>query len=189
MRYDLSKSGISNWFNKGSIPTLSAWLKIALHGGIGLDKLFAGDIEGWKPLVGPVQLSIELPKSPRAGIRSRELNWDDIRAQLQEMLKEAQPVSVHKASERIGVDRRNLYLSAKAETRALADRYLSHRARMGEERQRQFQAQIEEVLDERSAAGYVGMSARDIWNRPGTEAQSVPSNFRHINAVKAARGL
>lgn len=186
-RYGFSKSGISHWLNKGGIPTLKAWLTIALHGGIGLDKLFAGDVEGWEPPLTPVQMSIELPESPRAGIKSRELDWDSIRAQLQTLLQEPEPVSVHEASERLGVDRKNLYLRANIETRALADRYQRHRASVGEQRQARLQAQIGDVLDERLAAGYEGMSARDIWNRLDTEAQSVPGIFRHISQVIDSR--
>jgi hypothetical protein len=186
-RYGFSKSGISHWLNKGGIPALKAWLTIALHGGIGVDKLFAGDVEGWEPPLVPVQMSIELPESPRAGIKSRELDWDDIRAQLRAMLDEPQPVSVNEASERVGVDRKNLYLQANAEARAIADRYLRHRAARGEQRQTRLQSQIGEVLDERLAAGYEGMSARDIWHRLDTEAQSVPSIFRHIATVMDSR--
>ncbi|WP_159099412.1 hypothetical protein [Parazoarcus communis] len=43
------------------------------------------------------------------------------------------------------------------------------------------------MLDERLAAGYEGMSARDIWYRLDTEAQSVPSIFRHIATVMDSR--
>lgn len=186
-RYGFSKSGISHWLNKGGIPALKAWLTIALHGGIGLDKVFAGELEGWEPPLVPVQMPIELPESPRAGIKSRELDWDDIRAQLRAMLQEPQPVSVNEASERVGVDRKNLYLRANAEARAIADRYLRHRAARGEQRQTRLQSQIAEVLDERLAAGYEGMSARDIWHRLDTEAQSVPGIFRHITAVMDSR--
>lgn len=186
-RYGFSKSGISHWLNKGGIPALKAWLTIALHGGIGVDKLFAGDVEGWEPPLVPVQMSIELPESPRAGIKSRELDWVDIRAQLRAMLDEPQPVSVNEASERVGVDRKNLYLQANAEARAIADRYLRHRAARGEQRQTRLQSQIGEVLDERLAAGYEGMSARDIWHRLDTEAQSVPSIFRHIATIMDSR--
>lgn len=39
----------------------------------------------------------------------------------------------------------------------------------------------------RRAAGYEGLSARDIWNRLDTEAQSVPGIFRHITAVMDSR--
>lgn len=186
-RYGFSKSGISHWLNQGGIPTLKAWLTIGLHGGIGLDKVFAGDVEDWDLPLTPIQMSIELPESPRAGIKSRELDWDSIRVQLQVMLKEPEPVSVHEASERVGVDRKNLYLRANLETRVLADRYLRHRTSVGEQRQARLQAQIGDILDERLAAGYEGMSARDIWNQLDTEAQSVPGIFRHISQVVGSR--
>ncbi|NMF99684.1 TniQ family protein [Aromatoleum toluolicum] len=186
-RYGFSKSGISHWLNKGGIPTLSAWLTIALHGAIGLDQLFAGEVSDWVPPLEPVQMPIALPESPRAGIQSRALDWDAIRAQLREMLRAPQPVSVHEASERLGVDRKNLYLRANLEARALAERYQRHRAALGEQRQARLRTQIGQVLDERLAAGYAGMSARDIWNRIDTEAQSVSGIFRHISAVRDER--
>ena len=65
--------------------------------------------------------------------------------------------------------------------------YLRHRASIGEQRQARLQAQIGDVLDERLAAGYEGMSARDIWNRLDTEGQSVPGIFRHISQVIGSR--
>lgn len=91
------------------------------------------------------------------------------------------------ANERLGVDRKNLYLRANLEARALADRYQRHRAALGEQRQARLRTQIGQVLDERLAAGYSGMSARDIWNRIDTEAQSVSGIFRHISAVRDER--
>lgn len=49
--------------------------------------------------------------------------------------------------------------------------------------------QIGEVLDARLAAGYFGMSPQDIWSRLDAEARAVPSVFRQINEVKAAKGM
>lgn len=186
-KYGFSKSGISHWLNKGGIPTLKAWLTIALHGGIGLDQLFAGNIEGWTPPVASPQLPIDLPQEPRAGIKSRTLDWDDIRAKMVVMLTEPEPVSVHEASERLGVDRKHLYLRANTEARALAHRYLNHRECRREQLQAELHAQIGKALDERLKAGYRGMSARDIWDRLDAEAKSVPSIFRHITTVMDSR--
>lgn len=98
------------------------------------------------------------------------------------MLEQPEAVSVHQASERLGVDRKNLYLRVNTEARAVADRYLRRHAALGEQRQARRHAQIEEVLDERLEAGFDGMSARDIWNRLDTEAQPVSSIFHHISA-------
>lgn len=181
--YGFSKSGVSHWLHKGGIPSLSAWLSIAGYGAIGLDKLFAGDIEDWKPPLVPAQLPIALPASPRAGITSRELDWAHIRAQLRAMLEEPEAVSVHQASERVGVDRKSLYLRANVEARALADRYLRRRVLVGKARRAKLQNQIAEVLNERRQSGYDGMSARDIWHRLDTEAQAVSGIFHHISAV------
>ncbi len=103
------------------------------------------------------------------------------------MLTEAEPVSVHEASERLGVDRKHLYLRANTEARALAHRYLNHRECRREQLQAELHAQIGKALDERLKAGYRGMSARDIWDRLDAEAKSVPSIFRHITTVMDSR--
>ncbi|EEF26922.1 conserved hypothetical protein, partial [Ricinus communis] len=47
-KLNLSKSGVWNWVRKGGLPTLPAWLAISLHGGIGLEKLFTGELDDWK---------------------------------------------------------------------------------------------------------------------------------------------
>lgn len=115
-----------------------------------------------------IQLPIELPESPQAGIKSRELDWENIQAQLLAMLDEPEAVSVNQTSERLGVDRKSLNFCTNTETRALADRCVRHRAAVGDQGQARLHAQIAEVLDERMAAGCEGMSARDIWNQPDT---------------------
>jgi hypothetical protein len=186
-RYGFSKSGVWYWLNKGGLPGIKAWLTIALHGGIGLDKLFAGDIEGWVMRQQPAQMVIPLPESPRTGIRSRELDWDAIRASLRSMLDLPAPVSINEASHRVGVGRKHLYLRANAEARAVADRHRRSRASVKEQREEHLHEQISEVLEDRLAAGYEGMSARDIWKELDAEGRSVPSIFQHINTVLAAR--
>jgi transposase-like protein len=186
-RYGFSKSGIWHWINRDGVPSLRAWLTIALQGGIGLDRLFAGDIDGWTLPRESVQMALALPESPRAGIRSKELNWNAIRASLQEMLVAPEPVALHEACTRLGVSRKQLYLRANTEARAIADRYRRHQASQAQQREERVHVQIDEVLNERLSAGYDGMSARDLWSRCDTEIQSVSSVFSHIQAVLKGR--
>ncbi|AXE34654.1 TniQ family protein [Chromobacterium phragmitis] len=186
-RYGFSKSGVWHWLRKGGLPGIKAWLTIALHGGIGLDQLFAGEVENWEMPHQPLQLSIALPESPRAGIQSRELDWEGIRASLREMLALPTPISINEAGERVGVGRKHLYLRANAEARAVADRHRRHRAATKQQRDDQLRAKIEALLDERLAAGYEGISARDIWAQLDAEAQSVCGIFNHISAVLSSR--
>lgn len=186
-RYGFSKSGVWYWLRKGGLPSIKAWLTMALHGGIGLDKLFSGEVDDWVMPQEPVQLSIALPESPRAGIQSRELDWGGIRASLRSMLALPMPISINEAGERVGVGRKHLYLRANAEARATADRHRRYRAGTKQQRDDQLRAKIGELLDERLAAGYEGISARDIWALLDAEAQSVSGIFNHISAVLSSR--
>lgn len=186
-RYGFAKSGIWHWLKKGGLPSIRAWLTIALHGGIGMDKLFAGDLDGWVVPLDPVQMTIPLGESPRAGIRSRALDWEAIRAELRAMLTLPTPISINDAAERVGVGRKHLYLRANAEARAIADRHSRHRSEVKRQRETHLRQQINEILDERQADGYVGMSARDVLARLDAEARAVPGVFGHIQAVLASR--
>lgn len=169
-RYGFSKSGVWHWLRKGGLPSIKGWLTIALNGGIGLDKLFAGAIEDWVMPRAQEQLVIPLPESPRAGIRSRELDWDAIRASLRALLALPSPISINEACERVGVGRKHVYLRANTEARRIASRHSRYRTAVKQQRDERLQAQIAGILDERLAAGYDGMSARDIWARLDTEA-------------------
>lgn len=186
-RYGFSKSGIWHWVNNGGLPSLRAWLTIALHGGIGLDRLFAGEIEDWTMPNPSAQLLLALPESPRAGIRSRELDWDAIRGSLQVMIAAPEPVALHDACARLGVSRKQLYLRANTEARVIADRYRRHQSSLTQKREERLHAQIGELLDERLAAGYEGMSARELWSLGNTDVQSLPSVFKHIRTVRNSR--
>ena len=55
------------------------------------------------------------------------------------------------------------------------------------EREADLRMRIGEILEERLAAGYEGMSAREIWARLDSEAQSVSGIFGHINQVLASK--
>lgn len=185
--YGFSKSGVWHWLRKGGLPGIKAWLTIALHGGIGLSTLFAGEVENWEMPHQPLQLSIALPESPRAGIQSRELDWQEIRASLRSMLELPTPISINEASKRVGVGRKHLYLRANAEARAIADRHRRYRAACKQQRVDELRTKIEKLLDERLEAGYEGISARDIWARLDTEAQSINGIFHHINLLISSR--
>lgn len=181
--YGFSKSGVWHWLRKGGLPSLKAWLTIALHGGIGLNQLFAGEVVDWTMPEEPPQMTIPLATSPRAGIISRDLDWDAIRADLRALLVLPTPISINEACERVGIGRKHAYLRANREARAITDRYSRYRATVRQQREAKLQAQIGEILDERLAEGYEGMSARDIWSRLDNEAQSVSGIFGHINQV------
>lgn len=186
-RYGFSKSGVWHWVNSGGFPGIRAWLTIALHGGIGLDRLFAGDVENW--VVSPLdpQVVIELPKAYRAGIRSRELDWLGIQAQLRAMLRLPTPISINEACKRVGVGRKHLYLRANVEARAITDRHSRYRARVRKQREDAFVARISEVLDTKVAVGFAGLSARDIWERLDEDARSVENVFGLIRQVMETR--
>ena len=184
-RYGFSKSGVWHWVRKGGLPTIRGWLTIALNGGIGVNQLFAGEVEAWVVPEEPAQLAFPLAPSPRAGIQSRELDWDAIRAELQAILELPVPISINEACERVGVGRKHLYLRVNMLARAVADRHSRYRTSMRQQREADFQAQMGEMLDARRAAGLEGMSARDVWEALDAEAQSVSGIFGHISQVLA----
>lgn len=186
-RYGFSQSGVWSWLRQGCLPGLRAWLTIASRGGIGLGQLFAGEVAGWELPQTPAQAEIPLPASPRAGIRSRERDWETLRSDLEAMRELAEPISVYEACRRLGIERKQAYLRLNAEARALADRYRRHRAGRVREREAELRAGIGAVLDERLDAGYAGVSAREVWERLGEEARGVGNVFRHIRAVRAER--
>lgn len=187
--YGFSKSGVWHWLRKGGLPNLKAWLTIALNGGIGLDQLFAGAVDDWRAPEEAPQMTIPLATSPRAGITSRELDWEAIRAKLQAMLALPVPISINEACERVGIGRKHAYLRANAKARAIADRHSRYRTSVRLEREADLKVRIGEILEERLAAGYEGMSAREIWARLGSEAQSISGIFGHINQVLASKRL
>lgn len=188
-RYGFSKSGVSHWLNHGGMPNLKAWLTIALHGGIGLDRLFAGEVGDWVMPLAPPQLSIDLGTSPRPGIRSRELDWGAIRADLRAMLQHPNPISISEAARQLGVGRKHLYLRANAEARALAERHNRYRTALGEQSRKSLRARISETLDERLGEGYEGISARDVWDSLDEEARKAPHVFSHISQVMDSRSM
>lgn len=184
-RLGLSKSGVWHWVNRGGMPTIRAWLEISLHGGIPLHQLVQGDLEGWTPPVEPPQLSLTLPDSARKGIPSRVLDWDEIGAQLRAILKEDIPIPLIEACTRIDVDIKLLYLRANKEARAISARYRQYELQMKEMRENELRKKVEEVLSERLAQGYEGMSARDIREQvAGTELANVRNTFALIKRVR-----
>ncbi len=182
----LSKSGVWHWVRNGGLPTLPAWLAICLHGGIGLDKLFAGEVDDWVLPIEPVQLPIPLLESPRKGIKSRVLDWQGIRAQLREMLDEPQPITLGEACRRVGVDYKHLYLQANVEARAIADRFRRAQSSKRHDLETRMRERVGELLQERGEAGYEGVSAREVWQRLGPGLSSVRHSYRHIGTVVAA---
>jgi hypothetical protein len=182
----LSKSGVWHWVRKGGQPTLPAWLGIALHGGIGLERLFAGELSDWQLPTEPVQFSMPLSASPRKGIQSRELDWDGIRQQLRAMLLEETPVTLAEACQRTGLDHKLLYLRANAEARAIVDRYQRHQAASRKAKEVRLQAQVGELIRERFDAGFEGMSAREVWQNLDSQLKTVRHTYRRVAKAIAA---
>lgn len=182
----LSKSGVWHWVRKGGLPTLPAWLAIALHGGIGLETLFAGTLESWELPTKPVQLPIPLAESPRKGIQSRKLDWDGIRQQLRRMMEEETPITLIEACERAGVEYKLLYLRANMEARAISDRYRRHQAASREDKEVRLQEKVGELIQERLDAGYEGISAREVWLQLDGDLKSVRHTYRQIATAIAA---
>lgn len=182
----LSKSGVWHWVRKGGLPMLPAWLTIALHGGIGLETLFAGSLEGWELPTKPVQLPIPLAESPRKGIQSRKLDWDDIRQQLRSILDEETPITLIEACKRVGVEYKLLYLRANIEARAISDRYRRHQAASREGKEARLHEQVGELIRERLDAGYEGISAREVWMQLDDDLKSVRHTYRQVSKAIAA---
>jgi len=186
-RLGMSKSGVWHWVNRGGLPGLGAWLGISRQGGIALDRLLRGNFEAWEPPLNTPQLSLELPRTRRKGIVSRVLDWGEIAAQLQTILKETIPTPLAEVSERLGIDVKLLYLRANREARAISARYRAHRL---QEKQRQVLAlkeRLEQVLTQRRGDGYDGMSARDLREQlAGTDMANVRNMFAVIKEVREA---
>jgi len=185
-KLNLSKSGVWHWVRKGGSPTLTAWLAISLHGGIGLDKLFAGELADWTLPTEPIQIAIQLPASPRKGIQSRELDWDAIRQHLRLLLEEITPITLAEACQRTGVEHKLLYLRANVETRALVDRHKRHQAASRHEKEVRLKAQVAELIEERLDAGYEGISAREIRRHLDGDLKSVRHLYGHVAEAMAA---
>lgn len=186
-RLGLSKSGLWHCVAKGGLPTLQTWLAVSLHSGLGLDRLFSGDLDGWVPPIEPQQMIIPLPESPRTGIASRRLDWEQIRAELQGMLKLPEPITLAEACKRVGVEYKQLYLRANQEARMIADRHRQHRLRLKADREDGLRARIAEVLDERLMDGYEGVSAREIRDCLDGSLKSVRNSFTLIREVRDER--
>ena len=186
-RLALSKSTVWYWVNRAGLPTLRSWLDISRHGGIALDKLMCGDFEGWEPPIEPPQLALGLPESARKGIPSRSLDWTAISGQLQSILDEVVPISMAEACIRVGVDAKLLYLRCNRPTRAIAARYRDYEIQEKLRREQSLKNKLEEVLKQRLADGFEGLSARDVRDQlAGTELANNRSLFALIKEVREA---
>lgn len=134
-------------------------------------------------------MAIPLAISPRAGVTSRELDWDSSRAELRGFLGLLTPISINKACERVGIGRKHACLRANEEVRAIADWHFRYRESLRRRREDELKAKIGEFQEERLKDRYEGISAREIWSQLDREAQSVSGIFRHINLVLAKRPL
>lgn len=182
----LSKSGVWHWLNKGGLPTLPAWLAVSLHGGIGLDQLFSGDLADWALPTEPAQIPIRLSESPRKGIKGRILDWDVIRAQLHAILDEPVPTSLGQACQRVSVDQKQIYQHANTEARTIVDRYRQYQSASRQDRETRLDEQVTALLQERQDAGFEGLSAREVRQMLDGDLKSVRHSFRYIGAAIAA---
>lgn len=179
-RYGFAKSTVWHWLNEAGIPSVRAWLTIALHGGISLSKLWAGAVEGWVVPHEQPQLTLQLPASSHAGIQSRELDWDEIHRSLRALLDLPVPISINEACKRVGLERGQVYLRANTEARAIAERHRKYRAASKQQKAMLLEARVHALLEERLAAGYTGISARDVWEQLDDESRSVEGVFSMI---------
>lgn len=131
-RIGLSKGTVHHWLKEGGIPALPAHLRIASQTGLSLAKLLAGDLANWSPTTEVHQLTFLFPRLGERAAR-RELDWEQIRAELTAMGKLLVPVSVAEAARCLDVDVRLLYQSANKEARILAERWRQYMRRRGEQ--------------------------------------------------------
>lgn len=121
-RVGLGKGTVHHWVKVGGVPTLDASLRIALHAGLPLPKLLAGDLGEWSVPSAIAQRELDLGS---VGIRRapRDLDWESMRAELARLAALPVPISVAQAAQRLSVDRRHLYLQANKEARILGERW------------------------------------------------------------------
>ena len=180
----LSKSGVWYWLNKGGQPGIAVWLAISLYGGISLDRLLLGELDGWVPPVSP-QLQLPLPTASRKKGPSRELDWAAIKCELRKMLETPEIVTLNEASRRVGVDAKVLYHRANGEVRAITARYRQFEVEKQNRRVIRLRAALEQLQVERLEQGYDGLSARDVRSRlAGSDLASSRNLFRLIRRVR-----
>lgn len=184
----LSKSAVWNWLHGGGLPTIQAWLSISLKGGISLDRLLRGNLEGWTPPATPPQLSLDLPPAGRKGVSSRIHNWPEITAELQRVLKEEFPVSLAEVCRRMELDVKLVYLRANQEARAIAARHKEYKEKRGRLQEQSLKIRLQDAINKRLAAGYSGISARDVKDTLNeTGLGNVRNIFSLIREVREAR--
>lgn len=185
-RIGLSKATVHNWLKDGGLPSLDASLRIAAHAGLALPQLLTGDIAGWTVPSQAEQLELALLCACTKGKRSapRQLDWDDIRAQLRGFMALPVPISVAEAARRLDVDTRHLYLQANREARTLAERWKQYLARRGEEARMRARPYIEAACRSILAEGYA-ISLREVEERvPREILASVERLFDFLKEIR-----
>lgn len=130
-RLGVAKSTVHGWLRNGSLPSLDAYLAMAAHTGLNLDRVIRGDVADWKSSATDIQLAMDFSLAGPSDKRpaARTLDWTRIRAELDSFLKLPEPISVAEAGRRLGIDDRHLYLRANAQARALGERWKHFLAR------------------------------------------------------------
>ena len=183
----LSKSSVSHWLTRGGLPTLRSWLCISLNGGIGLEKLMNGDLANWVLPVEPPQMTLGLPASPRKGIGSRTHDWDEIRRKMRDFLQLEEPLPLTMVCKSLDLDVKLVRLRACEEARSITALYKQHVRLKKDAEKENLRRHLEATLSARLAAGYDGMSARDVLaTLRRTEMANVRHLFSSIRDVKAA---
>ena len=90
------------------------------------------------------------------------------------------------ACRRIGIEEKHLYLQANQEARAIVDRYERHRASQRNVLHARLKEQVTNVMLNRRAEGYEGMSARDVLPHLTSDVRSARNVYGLIAEVVAA---
>ena len=182
-RIGLSKGTVHHWLKDGGIPALPAHLRIASPTGLSLAKLLAGDLANWSPTTEVHQLTFLFPRPGERAAR-RELDWEQIRAELTAMGKLLVPVSVAEAARCLDVDVRLLYQSANKEARILAERWRQYMRRRGEQSVANAREAIEVACQDIAGQGKA-INLREVRERVPPEVIGKVRNV--ISLVQGAR--
>lgn len=126
-RVNLAKSTVHYWLQSDKTPTLDASLNVASQSGIALHRLLTGVTADWKPPLQGQQLPLELFKPEgRRPYQPKNIDWEQVDAQLQRWLHEPTPVSVREVSRQLGIEVRQLYLHDNRTTRQIGQRWLAY---------------------------------------------------------------
>lgn len=184
-RLGVAKSVVHSWLRKGGLPSLEAYLAIAGHAGLSLDRVLRGDLAGWKPhrLAGQMGIGFDLIAGENREA-PRQHDWAAIRHELEKFLKLPQPISVAEAGRRLGIDDRHLYLKANDLARALGERWKHYLASRKAENRAVAKGHLREALPVIIEAGRPFNLAEVRQLVPASVLASVEGMFGLIREVR-----